>query len=291
MEQSFEDFLKKTRKRNGEKFLPKSINQYVATIERHKQSMYNKTISELINYMNDKIINFRGPTLRAAFRMYLIYLGVLEDDDRLKLLKSSKHNASALTSVRVLTEKSIPLKDLKLLYDSVDDEGKLIIAMFYDTAARCEEILTLKWRKITFYPITKNNISAEASVIGKGGKLRTVFISESTVQLLRKLRQNIQEDDLIFQFRMSDGDLYKRRDKALYDWFTKKTKDIIGVKHSIHHLRHSKLTHLAEHGTDILSLASIAGHSSIVVTTIYAKMSKAIAKRGYEEHTESLDEK
>jgi len=290
MEQTFHEFLKKTRKKNGEKFLPKSINQYVATIERHKDAMYDKTLSELIDYMNEKIVNFRNPTLRAAFRMYLVYLGVPEDDDRLKLLKTSKKSISALTSQRVLSTKVMSVKDIKLLYDSVDDEWKLIIGFLYDTGCREDELLTTKRRKITIYDEPRGGIYGEVSLIGKGGKSRTVFLSEATTTLLKRLRPNIQDDDLVFEFRMDNGKLYERQDKALYDGIMKRTKEILGVSHSAHHFRHSVAQAYADNGGDLAGISALLGHANFSTTQIYIKSSSAMARKMVEKYSEGLDE-
>lgn len=285
----YKAFLEKSRKSNGEKFLPKTIEIYSEIVARH-QNEFSKSnnIEELIDYMNIHIVNYRNPTMRGAFKLYLMSLGVDEEDERLRLLKSSKKNASALTSVRVLGEKVIQKKDLQILYDSVDDEWKLIIGFLYDTACRESEMLSTKWKDITFYNEPVGNIFGEAMVLGKGGKFRTVFISEPTIILLKKLRPKINENDLVFTFRKIDGELHLHQEKALIDGLKKRSKKYIGVAKSPHTLRHSKLTHLSENGADILGISSIAGHSNISTTNIYAKMSKKVAKKTYQDYTESL---
>ncbi len=286
----FRKYLEKSRKINGEKYLPKSIDLYVSYYDRYeKELLDNKNnFDGLIEFMNKIIKSQSNPYVKATFRQYLMFIGIPDDDDRLKLLKSSKKRASALTSQRVMGEKVIPIEDLKLLYDTVDDEWKLIIGFLYDTAIRENELLTLKWRKIKFYDEEINGISAEAVVLGKGSKLRTVFLTKKTCDLLKKMRPNIEDEDLVFQFRMGDGRLYKRQEKYLLDQFKKKTLEIIGKSYVIHSTRHSKLTHLSEKGLDILAIGSIAGHQDISTTNIYAKMSSKVAKRGYEKYSESL---
>lgn len=285
----YEDFLRKIRKKNGEKYLPKTIQIYSLFIEKHQEEfLKSQNISELILYMNKQILNYRNPTMKGAFKTYLMFIGVPEGDERLKLLKSSKKIASALTSLRVLSEKVISKNDMKLLYDSVEEEWKLIIGFLYDTAIRESEFLNVRWKDITFKE--SSNIFAEVRILGKGSKIRTVFLSEMTVVLLKKLRPNIKDIDKVFEFRMKNGKLYMRQEKILIDGLKKRTKEIIGVAHSPHHIRHSRSQDLANSGGDVGGISNLLGHTNYSTTQIYIKSSSAIAKKMIEKYSEGLDE-
>ena len=284
----YKTFLSKIRKKNGEKLLPKSIELYNSFIERHENQFENKSVEELIECMNDLISNYYNPTMRASFRLFLLYIGVEEDDERLDKLKKSKKRASAITSLSMLGEKVISKKDIQFLYDNVEEEWKLIIGFLYDTAVRENEMLTLRWRNITFYSEPVNNISAEAQVLGKGNKPRTVYITEKTAKLLKKLRPNIKDNDFVFEFKMPNGKLFKRQEKALYDGLVKRTKKYIGVPHSPHHIRHSKATHLANNGGEVGGISNMLGHASYSTTQIYIKSSNTMAKNMLEKYSEEL---
>jgi integrase len=227
--------------------------------------------------------------MKASFKQYLLFLGIQEDDKRLNSLKKPKRRASALTSLSELGKKVIPKKDLQFLYDNVDDEWKLIIGFLYDTAVRESEMLSLKWRSITFYDNPTNNMSGEALVLGKGGKPRIVYITKKTTDLLKKLRPNIQDNDLVFVFRMDDGKLFKRQEKALYDGIVKLTKEIIGRKYTPHCLRHSRATHLVSSGGEVGGISNMLGHSSYAVTQIYIKSSTVMAKNMISKLPEGLE--
>lgn len=276
----YKTFLNKIRKRNGEKFLPKTIDLYDSFIQRYETQLIERknNIDELIEYMNSLIVNYHNPTLKASFRLYLLYIGLSEDDERIKKLKKPKRRASAMTSLSMLGEKVIPEKDLEFLYDNVDDEWKLIIGFLYDTAVRESEMLSLRWRNITFYDEPMNNILAEAQVIGKGNKPRIVYITGRTVKLLKKLRPNIEENDLVFVFKKYDGTLYKRQEKALYDGIVKKTKKILGKKYTVHSFRHSRATHIVNKGGEVGGVSNMLGHANFSTTQIYIKSSNMMAK-------------
>ena len=86
----FKKFLEKSRKANGERYLAKSIRLYSNIIDKYevKFSESKDNIEELIEFMNTIIKNEHNPYTRASFKLYLLFIGVDEDDERLRLLKS-----------------------------------------------------------------------------------------------------------------------------------------------------------------------------------------------------------
>jgi len=285
----FVRFVERIRKSNGEKYLSKSVSLYDSIVERHIVGFeFNQDVDKLIEFMNIIIKKYNQPNVRASFKLYLLMLGVDDEDDRLKLLKSSKRRASALTSLRVLGSKSIPRKDMELLYNSVDNEWKLILGFLYDTAVRENELLNVRLKDITFKDNEDSKIGAEVRILGKGSKYRIVFLSNQTTKLLKKLRPNLEDVDKIFVFKMKDGKLYERQEKALYDKIQQLTKRILGKAFCVHSFRHSSLQNLASNGAGILEIGSIAGHSNPQTTAIYVKSSKAISEKAYEKFSEEL---
>jgi len=287
--ETFRNFLEQSRKRNGEKYLPKTIKLYIDDINRFINKInFNNGFDGMIDSMNKILKKHHYLHLRSAFRMFLIFYGMEEDDEKLSRLKSQHKIATALTSQRVLSNKVISKRDLKILYSNVDDEWKLIIGFLYDTACRESEMLNVRYKDIVFLNNPESKIKAEVRIMGKGGKTRIVFLMEGTVMLLKKLRPNIQPNDKIFVFYKKKGELYKRQEKALIDGLKKRTLDLIGKAHSPHDFRHTKLTHLAENNADILGISSFAGHNHLSTTNVYVKMSKKIAENTYENYSEGI---
>ncbi len=245
-------------------------------------------MEDLIDYMNDLIKSNRNPYFRASFRNFLIYLGVEEEDDILKTLKSHKKRATALTSQRILGDKVISKKDLKILYDSVDEEWKLVIGMLYDTACRKSELLNIRWKDITFKQ--DGNIFAQVIVLGKGKKLRTVYLTEQTVKLLKKLRIGLKETDKIFEFYNLNNELYINQGKYLLKKIKAMTKKYIGKEYVVHSFRHSKSFNLANNGANVVGISNLLGHSNFSTTQIYIKNSNTLGKKMYEDYSESIGE-
>lgn len=239
--------------------------------------------------MNKIIPLYSHANMRASFKTYLIYIGVDEEDPRLKLLKSPKKRASSLNSIRLLGDKVITKKDLKIFFSELEQEWQLIVGFLYDTGCREDEMLSLRWKGIEFID-PKDGIYAEVEVMGKGHKKRTVYLTKTTVNLLKLLRPDIKNEDKVFVFRMKDGKLYARQEKALIDGMRKRTKKFLGKAYTPHAFRHTKLTHLAENGADILGVSSYAGHSDIKVTQIYVKMSNRLGKNAFQNFSEDIQE-
>lgn len=284
----FRTYLERARKSNGEKYLTKSIDNYMRFIEKYQHLFEDKSVDDTIDEMNKLIVQYNHPNIRAAFRSYLLYLGVEEDSPKLKLLKPTKKRASAINSLRMLSEKVIDKKDLKLLFSKLEPEWELMVRFLYDTGCRESEMLGLLKKDVVIYDNPNNNIYGEAIVLGKGAKKRAVYLSERTVYLFKVLKSDLKHRDKVFVFRMSNGKLYKRQEKELLKGFKKRTKEILGKSYVVHSLRHTKLTHLADNGADLLGISSYAGHSNISVTQIYVKASGHLGKMAFEKYSEEL---
>lgn len=286
----FKEFLNKIRKRNGEKLLKKSKAIYVSYIERFAEEINSKkTNEELIEWVNKKITSTEGsPPMKGAFVQYLKFLGV--DDEQLKHIKSPQRRASALTSLRELSAVVIPLKDMKLLFNTLEGDMKLIIGLYYETACREQEILNVKVKDITFYDAPRKNLGCEILVFGKGSKNRTVFISNKLTEMVKNhiKTKKIKDADRLITFRHKDGRLYLREDKKLYDEVCKATKRIIGKSYSIHKLRHTRATHLADKGADVKGISNLLGHSGLQTTSIYVKHSSLAGRNTVESYSEEL---
>lgn len=131
-----------------------------------------------------------------------------------------------------------------------------IICMLYTTGLRVSELCALNITDIK---------RDEISIIGKGGKMRTVYLSE---QCQKDLTLYLQErrDDNIALFVNTRGN---RMTPALLRRKFKKLSDEVGLDFSPHVLRHSFATTLLRNGADIRHIQQLLGHSKISTTEIY----------------------
>ncbi|HOX41441.1 MAG TPA: tyrosine-type recombinase/integrase [bacterium] len=148
---------------------------------------------------------------------------------------------------------------------------KAILHLFFSTGLRVSELVSLNVSDINFE-------RGEIAVLGKGKKIRVVFISKEALYWLDQYLKNRgysspspgslsgAEDEPLF-LSIREGRLTVRSIERI----VKKYAIRAGLtKHvSPHTLRHSFATDLLISGADIRSVQSMLGHSSITTTQVY----------------------
>ncbi len=147
---------------------------------------------------------------------------------------------------------------------------KAILETLFSTGLRVSELTKLSREKI-------NLDRGEFGVIGKGGKERVVFLSDSATQWISRYLK-IREDNYSPLFIRYSGkeDPYKNGEKMrlsvrsverVIEKYVKKAR--IPIKATPHTLRHSFATDLLINGADIRSVQEMLGHANIATTQIY----------------------
>jgi integrase len=297
MIEDFQKFLTKVRKKNGDKLLPITIEKYVYFVSSYikKFEEFGDNFDELIIYMNKVIRQRPSIVIYSAFRMYLIFAGVDKKSSEIRNLQPPDKTANAFTSKRFLQSKVLSRGELKRLFNEVDDETKLIFSAMYDTACRRSELLNMKFSDVVFSKHKediKNNLYAEITVLGKGAKNRVVYFGKVTYDLLMKLRPSQNPDDFLFKFYKDKdkGILYARQEDELYKLIVKTSEDILGRRITPHCFRHTKLTHLADAGAEVMGLSRYAGHENISTTMIYVEISNRVGRLTYSNYSEDIVE-
>lgn len=223
--------------------------------------------------------NYFLVALRSFFR-YLIKqkLPVLSPD-MIELGKLRDRN------IKFLSE-----NDLERLFRSVDttDEpgirDRTILEVLFSTGLRVSELAALDREKV-------NLETSEFGVMGKGGKMRVVFLSANAKEWLQKYLQ-VRKDTfspLFIRYSGPTGEegltvekkrLSVRSIERLVDKYRKKAGilDKIGP----HALRHSFATDLLSHGADLRSVQEMLGHKNIATTQIYTHVTNARLKEVHE---------
>jgi len=147
---------------------------------------------------------------------------------------------------------------------------KAILETLFSTGLRVSELTKLSREKI-------NLDRGEFGVVGKGGKERVVFLSDSATQWISRYLK-IREDNYSPLFIRYSGkvDPYKNGEKMrlsvrsierAIEKYVKKAR--IPIKATPHTLRHSFATDLLINGADIRSVQEMLGHANIATTQIY----------------------
>lgn len=170
------------------------------------------------------------------------------------------------------------LDDMQLsqLIDSPDATKKdgirdrALLETLFSTGLRVSELASLNREHI-------NLNRREFGIVGKGGKERVVFLTDSAANWLEKYI-NIRKDTfkplfIRFQGKVDPGNsgesmrLTTRSIERIIEKYVRKTG--LPVKATPHTLRHSFATDLLINGADIRSVQEMLGHSNISTTQIY----------------------
>jgi site-specific recombinase XerD len=175
-----------------------------------------------------------------------------------------------LSRQQVIQLLSLPITDILTLRDS------LIFHLFYSTGCRLSEILSMD---IDDLDLDEGRIL----VVGKGNKMRYVFLNPSTKILLERhlsLRENwiltypIHEPNDRRAILLGVGG--KRLSSSTCHSIFEKYRVVLHVSEALtpHMLRHSFATHLLDNQSGIQLVSELLGHSSISTTQIYTHVSK-----------------
>lgn len=161
-----------------------------------------------------------------------------------------------------------------------DLEGQkisLIVLLGYHCGLRVSEIAHLKVRDLDLH-------EGLVTVIGKGDKERTVPMTEVLKELLKRYLANRQENSGVYLFPSPSTaskpihvDYLEAWVKKAAQWANLENPDEL----TVHVLRHSFGTQLAESGASVYEIRDLMGHSSIMVSENYVKLASTKARSAH----------
>jgi len=212
----------------------------------------------------------------ASLRAFLGYLGSRD----ISLLYLA-NGASQIKRKKVYRKKVKGMsKDaVKVLLSTPDTYTKTgrrdmaLLVLLYGTAARIDEILSLK--------VGHLHLDAKkpcANVLGKGGKIRTLYLLPKAVEHLRKHLQEqhggTPNPEAYVFYSRNDG--ISKMSQAAIDKRLKKYASVahescsdVPLKLHAHQLRHAKASHWLEDGMNIVQISFLLGHEQLETTMIY----------------------
>ena len=211
-------------------------------------------------------------TFMVAIRSFLKYLIV---EENLKVLLPDQ---ITLGKAEARIPKVLDDEQLKALF-SVQDlnrrsgvRDRAILEMLFSTGLRVSELTKLNVGDV-------NLETGEFSIIGKGRKIRTVYISPSAKTWFSKYMATRKDefDPLFLRYsgkRMEENDLKGESLRLTARSVQRLVKKYvlragISVDATPHTLRHSYATGLLREGADLRSVQELLGHSSVSTTQIY----------------------
>ena len=286
----FERFLKnKVRKHNGDRLLDSTINQYLSFFYKHEEHLeVLKLDDEYVAYMNQQLKQKADMRLYAMFKFYLIFKNYdIEDKTEMifKRIRVPKVFSGVANSQRLLESKVMSHKEMEILFEKSKDLWKLYFHFMYDTAARRNELLNIKFEQIEYTDEIEEYINsgvyAKIEIMGKGYKKRIVYLSKETVDLLKRFKQ-VAKSEYVFRFYNQDGKEAKKQDDALRIRIGKLCKTYLERHVHPHCFRHTKAQHLRDEGAKIEDISEYLGHSNSLITEkVYAKSSPKQGLRAF----------
>lgn len=254
---------------------PKTLENYRLRLHRLMQFCGDVPVSDLTSmqvldfrmelnrqWLSKKTINYHIVALRAFLKFCIKNDIKCLPPDRFELSKVPPRTVHFLTESEIQKILQAPLQfehsELKRLRDLT------ILYTLYGTGLRVTELITLK---ITDLKKEWNQFR----VIGKGSKLRAVFMTELAKKALDAYLE-VRTDTSLWVFMSLSGNSFgKQISRNAIETIVKHYAWLAGIPKKVtpHTLRHSFATTLLKKGADIRSVQALLGHSSITTTQIY----------------------
>ncbi len=234
-----------------EKFLEKS-NKKVSKLNEDDVKYY---ISGMFDSKSKNTIMLATASLKFFFR---------------EILKKELANIVMPKKEKKLPE-VLTKEEVKKLVDSTDTtKSRLIVSMLYSAGLRVSELVNLK--------VSDLNFEEKTGWVrkGKGSKDRLFVFSESLAKELKDYLSSKKRQDYGYVFS-KDKPLTTRNIQKIIQGTGKRAN--INKRITPHTLRHCFATHLLESGTDIRTIQTMLGHSSLSTTQVYTHISSEQIKK------------
>jgi site-specific recombinase XerD len=156
-----------------------------------------------------------------------------------------------------------------------------ILSILYDSACRVQELIDLNVSDASLVRICKLYVK------GKGNKYREIPILQETGKILQRYitTYGLKPDNALFTNNQGN-----RLTRAGVTHIMNKYKDLAKARNkdtfnqgvSPHCMRHSKATHLVNHGVSIYNVRDFLGHASVTTTQVYLTSNPDVTREAIE---------
>jgi len=233
----------------------------------------------------------------ASLRVFLKYLWS-RDISYLHLYQEAAEiprKKGVRKKVRGLTKEAV-----RVLFRAPDISSKTgrrdltFMILLYSTAARIDEILDMKVGQLHL-----GSNKPYANIIGKGNKVRTLYLLPKTVAHVEKYLyefHGVSPDQDAYLFYSRNTGSHGKMSQPGIDKFLKryalKCHDIcpdIPLNLHAHLFRHAKASHWLEDGMNIVQISFLLGHESIQTTMVYLDITTETVEEALATLTEERD--
>lgn len=270
------------------KYSPKTIKNYHHYLQNFINFSPNLTVSkinsELIKKYELSLQKHLDPKTDKNLKKNTQNYFLIALRSFLRFLSSKGYTALSFDEVKLKKEETMkhtfldhPL--LQKLLDSPDlaaKEGlrdKAILETLFSTGLLVSELVSLNTDSITFP-------DQEFTIVGKGGKERIVYLTESAASSLQKylLKRSDNFKPLFVRFQgkvenENNGEKMRLSTRSIERIVEKYVKSVgLNVKATPQTLRHSFAKDLLSSGEDLKTIQRKLGHSSLSTTKSYASL-------------------
>ncbi len=150
---------------------------------------------------------------------------------------------------------------------------KAILETFFSSGMRISELTALNVDQVSILKGKKDpNMTIELSIIGKGKRVRTIFLSPRAGGWIRAYLATRGDDEkpLFINTRTRNPEMRRLSPRYIQVVIGKYARAAgLSKKVTPHTLRHSYATDLLFHGADLRSVQELLGHKNVATTQIY----------------------
>jgi len=275
----------------------KSLNLLVESLgeEADIQDITIDTIDQIRDLIFEKKTRDGSPIARSTQNIYLIPIRAflkfcLQRDlaqnilapEKIELLKTDPRDVSGLRDEELERLRSLEGNKNR----TIETRDRAMIEMLFSTGLRISELCNLNCEQV-------NLKTKEFTVLGKGKKIRTVFMTDRAANLLKEyLAQRDDNFQPLFINARTRKDEFetkgesRRLSRTSVEIMVRNRGRRAGITKPVtpHVLRHTFATTLLRNGADLRSVQELLGHASISTTQIYTHVANADLKRVHQQY-------
>jgi len=312
--------------KQSDKPIPHHLNDFLDWLEIEKglssktQENYSRFLKNFLDWLKkNKLDNLKPHELSPdhiwQYRVYLARQYVSKKNQFLKKDTQNYYLIALRSLLNYFADRdiiSLPAEKIKLAKDkgdkqvrflnieqleklfSIPDTSKVcglrdraILETLFSTGMRISELTSLNKDQIKIKP---GMTELELIIVGKGGRTRTVYLSERTLLWLNKyLETRKDKEKALFINYRSKKNTSKRLTPRSIEKSIKKYAIMAGLPLNTtpHVMRHSFASDLLAKGVDLRTIQEFLGHKSISASQIYTHItSKQLKEIHKKYHTE-----
>lgn len=269
------------------------------------QTLSNGTIEEFLTHLEKgRGCSVGTRNLRRAAILTFAKYAVKKDFSAAlpfysEVIGSDKKKEPKRTIIKYFTRDEIALL-LKLPNSNklIGQRDVTLLSILYSTGARAQELCDITLKDIILSTATS---PTKVKLTGKGNKSRIVTIPDTCTAILKGYLQSKNYDvknKSTYERHLFSSQTNEHMSIACVEGIVAKyvtlakeryPSDFRQSKYTPHSFRHSIAVHMLEAGDSLVTIKAFLGHSSIVTTTVYAKVTPELANKYLDERGKPLE--